>query len=507
MVNVPGGTAQTGSLLVPPATRAHVYDLDGNLENDGLWKYGWDAENRLVAMENVTTLAATARRRVTFEYDDRSRRIGKKVYPWSGSGYAAVPTLTAKYLYDGWNLVAELDGANQPVRTYTWGNDLSGTSQGAGGVGGLLKVTSYTYSPSIVTHLLPVYDGNGNVTGLVDANARMVAATYEYGPFGELLRASGPQARSNPLRFSTKYQDDETELSYYGYRYYSANLGRWINRDPSEEQNGDSLYSFVGNDAVGRTDVLGLYQGDFHFYIIYYLLRAKGFVPDVAYDIAFGSQSVDDNPWTNPIELGKRIRKGDSGATEMLQLTHFAGSGPNTATVPGESSAIANAQIGLSQWYGSSGGDAFGTGFNLHTLADTWSHRRFTAHRNQRLNGKENHQDQGSESVRARFFVGYIGHAVFEGRPDEPFRAVQPAINAARTIYSLIPTQGCNPMSWDVLEGDLRAQFSVGGTDETLRRRAASQMIQRRFHDSFSVWYISPWPDNGLTGTPEPGFE
>jgi len=34
------------------------------------------------------------------------------------------------------------------------------------------------------------------------------------------------------IRFSTKYTDDETGLVYYGYRYYSPELGRWINRDP-----------------------------------------------------------------------------------------------------------------------------------------------------------------------------------------------------------------------------------------------------------------------------------
>ena len=35
------------------------------------------------------------------------------------------------------------------------------------------------------------------------------------GPFGEVVRATGPMARANPFRFSTKYQDDETDLLYY----------------------------------------------------------------------------------------------------------------------------------------------------------------------------------------------------------------------------------------------------------------------------------------------------
>src|SRR6266403_1857079 len=62
--------------------------------------------------------------------------------------------------------------------------------------------------------------------------------TTNLGPFGELLRATGPMAKVSPFRFSTKYQDDETDLLYYGYRYYNASTGRWISRDPVGESGG-----------------------------------------------------------------------------------------------------------------------------------------------------------------------------------------------------------------------------------------------------------------------------
>jgi RHS repeat-associated protein len=58
-----------------------------------------------------------------------------------------------------------------------------------------------------------------------------VVAQYDQGPFGELLRASGPLARENPFRFSTKYQDDETDLICFGPPCYPASLGRWLSRD------------------------------------------------------------------------------------------------------------------------------------------------------------------------------------------------------------------------------------------------------------------------------------
>lgn len=65
-------------------------------------------------------------------------------------------------------------------------------------------------------------------------------------------------ARANPVRFSTKYQDDETDLLYFGYRYYDASTGRWVSKDPIEEQGGVSLYGFVRNNTINRTDFLGL---------------------------------------------------------------------------------------------------------------------------------------------------------------------------------------------------------------------------------------------------------
>ncbi len=52
-----------------------------------------------------------------------------------------------------------------------------------------------------------------------------------------------------------------------GYRYYDADMGRWLNRDPigeviknseTEEINHNLLYGFVNNDAVNKRDSLGL---------------------------------------------------------------------------------------------------------------------------------------------------------------------------------------------------------------------------------------------------------
>ena len=70
--------------------------------------------------------------------------------------------MTTRYVYDGWRLVAELNG-NTVLRSYAWGKDLSGSLDGAGGVGGLVAQTDHTTEAVY----FPAYDGNGNVTALV----------------------------------------------------------------------------------------------------------------------------------------------------------------------------------------------------------------------------------------------------------------------------------------------------------------------------------------------------
>ena len=234
---------------------------------DGRWAYTWDAEDRLVSMESDSAAPAGSKLKLDFAYDARGRRIQKIVSTNSGSGY--VGQYTNRFVYDGWKLLAILNPPSSILASFTWGLDLSGSMQGAGGVGGLLMV----HDPSTInnqpsTHFV-AYDGNGNAAALVNAADGSVSAQYEYGPFGELLRATGPMAKANPFRFSTKYQDDETDLLYYGYRYYNASTGRWNSRDPISELGFNNsiqrdflygraeeldLYAFARNNAVNQYD-------------------------------------------------------------------------------------------------------------------------------------------------------------------------------------------------------------------------------------------------------------
>ncbi len=244
--------------LVPAAPENFAYDDDGNLLSDGLWTYEWDAENRLKAQQMRADLAVATWNRLEFAYDNQGRRAQKKVltraHPTSGAWTEISDT---RFLYDGWNLLAEY-AWNASTSTFSlnashaWGLDLSGTAQGAGGVGGLLwttvAATAKTYAPSI--------DANGNVFAYVDCSDGVIAGKRDYGAFGEAVLTTGV-AGSLPFGFSTKYEDKESGLYYYGYRFYNPSTGRWLSRDPIEEKGGLNLYEFVLNDPIAKIDALG----------------------------------------------------------------------------------------------------------------------------------------------------------------------------------------------------------------------------------------------------------
>lgn len=60
-----------------------------------------------------------------------------------------------------------------------------------------------------------------------------------------------------PYGYSTKRRAAGTGLHDYGFRFYSPSLGRWINRDPIEEEGGLNLYAAFANSPTNYGDEYG----------------------------------------------------------------------------------------------------------------------------------------------------------------------------------------------------------------------------------------------------------
>ena len=250
VTNISGSFTNKGGLLVPASSQVLTYDADGNLSSDSIWTYQWDAENRLVSMwmtnNGIIGITPTNLFKLDFVYDFMGRRMQKIVS--TNNGVVFVPQSTSRFVYDGWNLLAIINPQSSILQSFMWGQDLSGTMTKAGGVSGLLTAGISG------TNCFAAYDGNGNITVLINAADKSLAARYEYSPYGELLRETGLLARQNPFRFSTKFWDDESGLICYPYRYYSPSFGRWLTHDPSGEPGSLNLFLFALNNPYSNID-------------------------------------------------------------------------------------------------------------------------------------------------------------------------------------------------------------------------------------------------------------
>ncbi len=242
------GRLSTNAVTVNlPSSATYSYDLNGNLLSDGTRAFAYDDENELI---QVTLTNACQSQ---FLYDGKLRRRVMKEFTWRGSAW--VETNEIHYVYDGNLTIQERDTNNLPQVGYTRGNDLSGTLQGAGGIGGLLAFSQISaLNPQ---HFYYHADGNGNITALINAQ-QVIAGRYLYDPFGHTLSLSGTLANANPYRFSSKEYHQNSGLVYYLYRFYDANLQRWQNRDPNSENGGINLYDYVLNDSLANLDYFGL---------------------------------------------------------------------------------------------------------------------------------------------------------------------------------------------------------------------------------------------------------
>ncbi len=81
----------------------------------------------------------------------------------------------------------------------------------------------------------------GNLLAALDVN-KVLRAQYGYGPLGELLYASGPDAPSYDHTYEDKARDALTGLSYFGARYYDPLTATWTQADPLYRMAPDFAY-------------------------------------------------------------------------------------------------------------------------------------------------------------------------------------------------------------------------------------------------------------------------
>ena len=221
-------TYNSSNELMSLPSGSYTYDKNGNttVKPDGT-QYTWDYENRLTQVV-LPSSGGTA----NFKYDPFGRRIQKAFTQGS-------TTTTTNYLYDGRDLLEELDNNGNALARYTDGpgfdQPLSMLRSGT---------TSYYQSDVLST-----------ITSLSNA-AGALANTYTYDSYGKLTTSTGNI--TNPLQYTGREFDPETGIYYYRARYYDQSVGRFISEDPIRFQGGSDFYDYTLNSPVNWIDPFGL---------------------------------------------------------------------------------------------------------------------------------------------------------------------------------------------------------------------------------------------------------
>jgi RHS repeat-associated protein len=213
---------------------AQTYDTAGNVIQDSLHHYYYDAENDLIQIDG--TLGACTTATACYVYDANGQRIEKTV-----SG------VTVYFVYDvAGHPAIELNSAGNWDRTevYAEGHHLATYSNGPSG-------------QTLFDH------GDWLGTERVRTNASgIVCESIDSLPFGDGLTTSGSCGDPSPLHFTGKERDIESGLDNFGARYNSSSLGRFMSPDSpsySNHKNPQSwnLYAYSLNNPVTFRDADG----------------------------------------------------------------------------------------------------------------------------------------------------------------------------------------------------------------------------------------------------------
>lgn len=273
------------STLSGTTNATYAYDHNGNVTDNGKYVFAYDYKNRLMKVSTGSTLIEE------LKYDILGRRIEKKT-----------ETETTKYVYADKNILTEARTENNTTfhKTYVNGlgtdnliaydneevnlnpNDRAELGFCASNVlsstGSFVKYgyqnivdrcTNLSNSGSVIVINRYFFHKNhlGSITGLTDNDGTTVAE-YQYDAFGNAYQRTGsgtfekmdsttPMLYGNNRLYTGREYDSEISLHYLRARYYDANIGRFVSRDPIGQNDQINLYRYVGNNPIGFVDLSG----------------------------------------------------------------------------------------------------------------------------------------------------------------------------------------------------------------------------------------------------------
>ncbi len=223
------------------------YTDAGSLEDDGTYEYEYDAHQHLIRVilkSNSSTVA-------TYKYD--ALGLGRRIKKTVGSD-------VTRYVYAGQQSIEEYDGSGNLARLFVFGERIddvlmmeSPDHADVDGDSNTTETVRLTYHSQLI----------GSVTHVTAPN-QAVVESYLYDPYGKVTMKNaggstiGASAIKNPYLYTGRQLDEETGLYYYRARHYSAEMRRFVQRDPLEYIGGMNALSPCTCRPISFRDPLGM---------------------------------------------------------------------------------------------------------------------------------------------------------------------------------------------------------------------------------------------------------
>ena len=167
-------------------------------------------------------------------------------FDYAGTFHPGSPTTssTVTHVYQSAGVktiaVRYTDNDNQAGNIYTFQVTISG-------------INRYYYAKDHLGNIRQTWDKNGNI-----------AAAQDYYSYGEILRSYNASSGFENYKFTSKERDAESNLDYFGARYYESLTGRWMSADPLGRLYPNlSPYCYVSANPLRLVDPTGKWIGDF----------------------------------------------------------------------------------------------------------------------------------------------------------------------------------------------------------------------------------------------------
>jgi RHS repeat-associated protein len=229
-----GYTYDAANRLVENSSYTYTYDADGNRtsKQDKLsaqtTTYAFNSENQLVGLTRPNGESWT------YKYDRPGRRVEKS----SGTS----PSQTQRFVHDGDNLLAVLDGDNTALQVFTMGLNIDEPLSMRNAMG---------------TERFFHADALGNVLTHTSTAASLLK-DYNYSAHG-VQSASAALSDGDLLMYAARIFDSESDLYDYRRRHYDPTTGAFISEDPIGFSGGLNRHTYVENNPTNFNDPSGLY--------------------------------------------------------------------------------------------------------------------------------------------------------------------------------------------------------------------------------------------------------